>query len=272
VLGNASRVTVLSYLVLGARAPDLAGLLHVPLGVLVFLAAAVAAVPVLGVQAAAARPTPARPGREAPAVALIALVTALAGGGLRAARHDVEAGPRRPATLTVATSMTTDADDVALSPAEEALYGRHALHAGKRRLRDDEGREIGEVLVVVTDGLRAIHAPERCLAGSGHAVVASDVVVRAGVPVKRLVLDGGRAVGLSFLRSARGRQATDLGDVALARLGVDGPADAGPWVFVSAVVATDRLTASVEEALVARLVGHAATLHVTLQPGRGSPP
>jgi hypothetical protein len=95
-------------------------------------------------------------------------------------------------------------------------------------------------------------------------------VTRAGLPVKRLVLDGGRATALSLLRSARGGHATDLGDVALARLGLGGSdRDDGPWVFVSAVVASDLIGASDEEVLVARLVDDATDLLVH---AAGSPP
>jgi exosortase O len=256
VVGNASRVTILSFLVLGARWPDLATLLHVPLWVLVFLAAASAAVPLLGSSRAPATPVGPSTTAVGRAAVIVAVLTALGAGGLRAARPTVS--PADEAALSPPTSASASDLDVPLSVAEQELYGRHALAARKRRLQDAQGRDVGEVLVVLTRGLRAIHAPERCLAGNGHAVVDSAVVTRAGLPVKRLVLDGGRFVGLSLLRSARGRVATDLGDVALARLGIGtGERDDGPWVFVSAVVATDRVAVVDEDALVASLVDDA---------------
>lgn len=268
VVGNATRVTILSFLVLGARLPDLAGLLHVPLGVLVFLAAAAAAVPLLGT----ARPpcaTTTTPALRAAVV--VAVLAALGASGLRAMRPTDDAGATSSAIASPPVATAVSDLDVPLSAAEDELYGRHALAARKRRLHDASGRDVGEVLVVVTRGLRAIHAPERCLAGNGHAVVDSAVVTRAGRPVKRLVLDGGRFVGLSLLRSARGRIATDLGDVALARLGLGSGAhgrDDGPWVFVSAVVAADLVGVADEDALVARLLDDAASL----LPTSGSPP
>lgn len=265
VVGNASRVTILSFLVLGARLSDLAALLHVPLGVLVFLAAAASAVPLLGApRGPPAADTAPRAGLVA---VLVAVLAALGATGVRSVRPTE--GPAVDAA-TASVGWGVNDLDVALSPAEQELYGRHGLAAGKRRLQDAQGRDIGEVLVVLTRGLRAIHAPERCLAGNGHAVVDSAIVTRAGRPVKRLVLDGGRLVGLSLLRSARGRVATDLGDVALARLGLgEGGRDDGPWVFVSAVVASDLIDIDGEEALVARLVDDTAAL---LPRTTGSPP
>lgn len=265
VIGNASRVTILSFLVLGAQAPDLAALLHVPLGVIVFLAAATAALPLLGPAPTPPTSTAAALAGARPLVVLTVVAAALGGVAVRASRPAVV----RP-EATAPLPRIASADDLPLSRAEQELYGRHAERAHKRRLHDDAGRPVGEVLLVVTRGLRAIHAPERCLAGNGHAVVDSGVVVRAGQPVKRLVLDGGRFVGLSLLRSARGRVATDLGEVALARLGLGaGDRDDGPWVFVSAVVAREFVTVAGEEALVARLVDDATALLV--QPV-GSPP
>ncbi len=67
--------------------------------------------------------------------------------------------------------------------------------------------------------------------------------MRAGVPVKRLVLDGGGVIGLSLLRSPQ-RYATGLADVAAARL----EGDHGPWVFVSAVVDAGALPPPDDEA------------------------
>lgn len=250
VLGNATRVTILAWLVLGVQRPDLAALLHVPLGVCVFLAAAAAAVPLLGsrgVSVGAAPPSSSIP-TSAPVIAAtvgVATLAALVATGLR-----IDAPAPAPAPHVVAPLPGPVDGEVPLSEAEADLYRRHAIAATKRRLTDAAGRDVGEVLFVVTSGLRAIHAPERCLASNGHAVVTTDAVVRGDVPVKRLVLDGGRAIGLSLLRSGQ-HDATGLGEVVIARL----RGDPGPWVFVSAVV--DRAAVfdvAAEDAIVRQLV------------------
>jgi hypothetical protein len=161
-----------------------------------------------------------------------------------------------------ASSRGSDGAPLPLSAAETELFARHALGATKRRLLDFDdpvGGAAGEVLVVVARSLRALHAPERCLAAGGHVVVDIAMAERGGVPVKRLLLDGGRSVGLSFLRSAR-TTATTTAEVAAARL----RGDRGPWVFTSAVVA-----AGVDEdALVRSLVVDADAL---LFPDAGIP-
>jgi exosortase O len=258
VIGNAARVAALAALVLGAGRVDLAGLLHVPLGVVVFVAAVAAAAPLLvpgiatfAVEAAPARTGPAPAVRAVPAVAAVvaAVVLVVGASRARAPRRGVDDGQLAHALARVVDAADADgAAPLPLSPAESALFTHHAIAAGKRRVVLGGGD--GEELVVVARSLRALHAPERCLASSGHIVVAADVVLRGGVAVKRLVLDGGHNVALSLLRSPQTHAAT-LGDVAVARL----RGDAGPWVFVSAVVRDDGAT---DEDALARVLVHDA--------------
>jgi exosortase O len=253
VLGNALRITALAWLVLGPQRTDLAGLLHVPLGVSVFLAAAAGAVLLLRPRGPAAVVDDGAPSWAAttrPGTGTAARVTTaifVAGSvGVVAALLVLRAVPPTEATNTdgvlVARLQALSAGEpLPLGAAEAELFGSHALAARKLRLPDSAG----EVLMVAARSLRAMHAPERCLAAHGHVVVDVADVPRAGLVVRRLLLDGGRAVGLSFVRSSA-TTATGPAQVAAARM----RGEAGPWVFVSAVVA-----AGVDEdAVVAGLV------------------
>jgi exosortase O len=279
VLGNAARVAVLAALVLVAGRTDLAALLHVPLGVVVFLVSAAAAVPLLS--PGRRRSTPGVTGPSSARVpigcdvlvgpstlpttlptavlAFVGVVAVVVVGLLVVGRARPATGAPDDARLAAALDDVVDGGSAGpsvrlpLSFAEEQLFAHHAVAAGKRRLPVALGG--GEVLFVVSRSLRALHAPERCLAGSGHGVVDVDVVERGGVRVKRLLLDGGRNVGLSMLRSPSTTAAT-LGDVVAARL----RGDRGPWVFVSAVVRND--VELDEEPIVRALVDDAARVLV----------
>jgi exosortase O len=254
VLGNATRVTILSWLVLGARRPELAELVHVALGILVFVSSIGVVVPVLAPTPQRARATDPRDVRTAWA---IVIASALALGAMAACRMVARAlDDEEPVVVAPRPLLPDHGDDNrALSPAEAALFSRHALAARTHALRDRAGRLVGEALVVVTIDLRSIHAPERCLAAHGHVIVHSDVVERAHQPVKRMVLDHGNAVGLSFIRSARHHE-VDLRGVRLARLGLlERERDEGPWVFVSAVLEATSLTIDDEDDVIRQLLG-----------------
>jgi exosortase O len=268
VLGNACRVTILSWLVLGARRPDLAELVHVPLGSMVF-ASSIALVSPLVSQA-----SPDAAGLSAPTMRSGLVVVALCAvvvGAFSAGRMSVWLFSEDTASPPAVSIVLPDHgdDERALSSAEATLFSRHALAAQKHAVRGRDGRVVGEALVVVTTDLRSIHAPERCLAANGHVVVHSDVVERAGRPVKRVVLDHGEAVGLSFLRSARHHE-VDLLGVRLARLGFFQRArDLGPWVFVSAVLDENAMSVRDEDALVRGLIND---VDAALSVSPGMPP
>lgn len=253
VVGNAVRVTALASLALAAGREDLARLVHVPLGVLAFGAAVFVADLVLQ-QAGRLRPGTAgllagvqNSHRHLAALVLVAAVASCL---------------RLDASMSATSATTTlhrepSPDAIELSASESSLFARHALFAEKRRLPE------GSVLLVVATSLRAHHAPERCLAGSGFRVDSSANVDVAGFTVKRLVLDGGARIGWSFY-------VRDDDGVPLVRAGLldrlfdqlRAPRQRGvPWVFVSAVVSADADVAT----LIPRLVGEA---HAVSQPPR----
>jgi exosortase O len=233
VVGNATRVTVLSALVLGAHRPDLAALVHVPLGIVAFLAAAAAALPLLsprtrstGFRGSTGSTGLAGAGGRVVIAALIGL--ALCTTALRWWRH-APVVDDDPGTVDIDDS---DPDALPLSAAEVGLWSRHALGASKRRI------EGGEAIFVVARSLRAIHSPERCLQSNGHrvdVVAVIDAVIDgdAGgrIPHKRLTLNGGRQLGVSMLVSLTGTVASLSDRLLLALQGDD-----QRWVFVSAVV------------------------------------
>ena len=221
---------------LGAHRPDLAALVHVPLGIVAFLAAAAAALPLLSPRA---RSTGFRgstgstglsgAGARVVVGALLALV--LCTTGLRWWRHTpvVEVDD----DVTALHIDKSDPDALPLSAAEVGLWSRHALGASKRRI------EGGEAIFVIARSLRAIHSPERCLQSNGHRVDVVAVIDAVGdadagaarIPHKRLTLNGGRQLGISMLVSLTGTVASLSDRLLLALQGDD-----QRWVFVSAVV------------------------------------
>jgi len=259
VVGNATRVTVLSALVLGAHRPDLAALVHVPLGIVAFLAAAAAALPLLsprtrstGFRGSTGSTGLAGAGGRVVVAALIGL--ALCTTALRWWRHTpVVADDDTAVDMTVDDS---DPDALPLSAAEVGLWSRHALGASKRRI------EGGEAIFVVARSLRAIHSPERCLQSNGHRVDVVTVInddddddeTGGGVAHKRLTLNGGRQLGISMLVSVTGTVASLSDRLLLALQGDD-----QRWVFVSAVVDAPNDPAA-EARLVADLHARALSL------------
>ncbi len=231
VVGNALRVTVLAALALVAERADLAALVHVPLGVLAFVGAIVVADLLL--RGPQAPPSPRPISRWWPKVAVGSLVVVTATTTLLR----TQTPPRPTLSLKPSSSSSPSASSIPLTQAEQGLFGRHALSAEKRALDAAHDGADGSVLVVIATSLRAHHAPERCLAGSGLRVDASTETVIAGVPVKKLVLDGGARIGVSFYVRAD----ADTADHAvvfgsLVDRAVDQLSHRGPWAFVSAVV------------------------------------
>ncbi len=175
-------------------------LVHVPLGVLAFVAAV--AVGALVLQRAARADSPAisnhsddvRRGRTLVAVWLVLALLPLIASALPAAATVPRAALAvRSASLEQAAATALSAQMVPLTSSEEALFGRHADAAVKLALADG-----GSVLLVQARSPTAHHAPERCLASAGHSIVASSDV--DGVRVT--VLDDGALLAMSFFASA----------------------------------------------------------------------
>lgn len=259
VVGNAARVAVLCGLVLEHQ-DRLAHALHVPLGVCVFLAAVAVASWWLQRPAAVVTAPPSQLGplRWGTLVALVlgaalALLTTLpvstTPASVKTTPPIAPTFPTVPTLLTATVAAHLDAGvgaqttTVALTPAEAALFSRHAWFAEKRALPSVVGG--GQALFVVSSSLRALHSPERCLAGMGHRIDSSEAIDVGGggdrISVRRLILDGGTHTGLGVLlaRADDGElvQATSLGEVARLRV----MRRTGPWVFVSAVVPTAQI-------------------------------
>jgi exosortase O len=226
VLGNALRVTALAALTLAVQRGDLARLVHVPLGVVAFVVAVVVADLLLR-QSLPPRPENTvgqRAGADLGLLALLMLVAVVASG----LRLSSSSGPAR-----AHPSYEPSPDALPLTAAEAGLFSRHAWFAEKRVI------EGGTALLVVATSLRAHHAPERCLAGSGLRVDASTTTTVAGIPVKRLVLDGGTRVGLSFF--VRDDEGVPFVTATLLERAADQlwHRRQGPWAFVSVVVVAD---------------------------------
>ena len=173
---------------------------HVPLGVLALVGAVGAAVVLHRVAPSLATTTTAAPHAASCRTLLIGWLAVI-----------VIAGMVRPGASTTARATIDDSarlasklvavvpgDVVPLSTAEQALYGRHAEGAVKLRLASPIG---GSLLAVQATQATAHHAPERCLASAGHRVETAFDVVDAHGAFRVVVLDGGRAVSLSFFVS-----------------------------------------------------------------------
>ena len=233
-LGNATRVTILCAMVLGAGRADLAALLHVPLGVLSFLAAAVCATVLLVPRRALVAPSSSQPAASSAPVAVTVAVVVVAAlvTGARVGRASLL--PPRPPSVTLTPSslapLTSTWQVVPLSPGEERLWRDHADAAVKRRLA---APATGEAVYVLASSMRATHAPERCLSAIGHRVDVSGTLVIDGVTFKRLVLNGGAHTGLSVLVSQTATASSLSERVALELSG-----HGRRWVFASAVFAS----------------------------------
>lgn len=243
LLGNAVRVTVLAALVLVAEQPLLAELVHVPLGVLVFGAAVLVADRVVrgAVNVDVDGADAARVARRV--VFVVSVVAALASAARVIAWSSSPPSPRAEralaASTTTMTTTTTTTTTIAgalvpLTPAEVALFGRHAHAAHKQRVVVD-GVDVGSLLLVSATSARAHHSPERCLAGAGLRVDASVVRDVGGVTVKVLTLDGGARAAVSFYVRDDGGAPRVLPGL-LDRLLDQARHRHGRWMFVSLVV------------------------------------
>lgn len=201
--GTSVRVALLAAIGLAPGLADplrhtLGRLVHVPLGVLAFVAAVAAGTFVLRRGATIEAPavstagSPRRHHRAVLAVwALLALLPWLAPSP-RAQTPATDLA-LRSAPLQRAASTALHATLVPLTSSEQALFGRHADAAAKLALPDG-----GSVLLVQARSPTAHHAPERCLASAGHAIVSSVDVDGMRVTV----LDEGALLAVSFFASS----------------------------------------------------------------------
>ena len=159
---NFVRVLVLVSLASVAGRPRLADLLHLPLGIVGFVAAGLLALRLLRRPAAPAEAPPS--GSPAPL-----LLPALAAACLCVAA--IEPPPQPPAERAVprfALPSGLLGTPLPLAPAESGLFGRHALTLEKRRFQS--GDLSGALLVVFARDWRAHHPPEVCLAAAGARI------------------------------------------------------------------------------------------------------
>jgi exosortase O len=199
---NFLRVLLLVVIGFGCRLPEVASLVHLPLGVFGFVVACGLAVllvhrlPTHGRQqdagAALARPL------GAGLLPLLAVLFFLAGRSAyaRTPAHPVAVADLR---LPQAWHLTK----LSLEGQEAQLFMHHGARlAGKWQFRADG--TAGTLLVVVADSFRAHHAPEICLAGAGHKI---DGVRRVALgphrPFHLIDIDGHRASAATWFQSAR---------------------------------------------------------------------
>lgn len=260
-LGNVVRIAALVALIHHFQLPGAAELVHQPLGVLSFVAAAGLAVLVLerGRAPQRARRTRLRGGPImglAPTLVLIAL-PGLA-WALYAPRSD---DPRAALPLPLDLGPGVTVTPLALSHAERELFLRHG-GAGAAKARLQTGELTAEVLWVPAMSFRPHHPPELCLAGAGHRfdhLVPADL--GQGLEIRHAILDGGRLTAAHWLQAA-GTTTPEL--MERIRDHVLGPRRR--WVLVSVLV--DRALAPDDPRLKALLF----TLHRAVETALASEP
>ncbi|MCB9645909.1 MAG: exosortase O [Deltaproteobacteria bacterium] len=252
-LGNVVRIAVLVALVHHFQLPEAAELVHQPLGVLSFVAAAGLAVLVLerSVHASRARSrrtgpedgspghharprptTPARPPGRTPIMGLTPTLVLIALPGLAWALYAPRPDdPRAALPLPLDLGPGVTVTPLELSHAERELFLRHG-GAGAAKARLQTGELTAEVLWVPAVSFRPHHPPELCLAGAGHRfdhLVPADLGL--GLEIRHAILDGGRLTAAHWLQ-ARGTTTPEL--MERIRDHVLGPRRR--WVLVSVLV------------------------------------
>jgi exosortase O len=174
---NAMRVFILILLLFVVEKPELAQRLHVPLGMIGFLAACAVAVFLLrrlpARETEAAHSTASSTGFEPlPPRALLLFAAGLLGlsllqprGVTRPAMPTQLATPQLPGELAL--------EELALTEGEQSLYFQHGgVLARKWRFTqgDPDKKRTGSLLFVMSRSFRAHHPPEVCLAASGLRV------------------------------------------------------------------------------------------------------
>ncbi len=187
---NIVRVYVIVTLAVVHKAPQLAEVLHEPMGVLGFLFASAAAymgcrgglyrtsAPSLVIEIE--QPQDATPRWLGPA--LLCFLAAL--GTVHALRPLPPATPR---PLSLALPAALDPQPAELSTGEQGLFSRLDAQAQKWRFHY-QGLS-GSLIAVSTTSWRAQHPPELCLSAAGHRPFRIDTLaVEPGFPVRRLWL------------------------------------------------------------------------------------
>ncbi len=186
---NLARVAVLVVVGEVAGWRDLAEMLHVPLGVLGFGAACLAAVFLLRRQPALAEPgRPAPPAAPAPAWLTPGLIAALLLLIAGYAPHVAVASAAPPAAWRVPDGLATE--PLELRPGELDWLVRDGAEAVERA-RFRWGGTTGTLLLVTSSSRRAHHSPERCFEGYGLTVEQSAAHLAApDLPLRLLDLRG----------------------------------------------------------------------------------
>jgi exosortase O len=197
---NFLRVLLLVMLGFVFRQPSLATLVHLPLGVFGFVMACGLAVFMVRRLPACPADSLAPPAPERPlglgTLPLIGMLLGLAtlGTGVSHTRGFANAEIQLPS----AWSLTS----LSFEDKESRLFERHlAQQASKWHFR--VGQSEGTLLVVVANSFRAHHAPEVCLASTGHTI---DGVRREllgpGLPIKFIDSDANHASTVTWFQSA----------------------------------------------------------------------
>jgi exosortase O len=228
---NAVRVTLLALVAVTAGRPDLASLIHAPLGLFGFLAVAGAAawasvrwVPAV-TRGSSMNEAPVRASLVPP----LLLVSVL--GALTAVSSRRPLPPPAPVPLRFTLPAAFSAVPEALSAAEADLFGRHGA-AGAQKLSFTWTGLRGSLLLVPATSWRAHHPAAQCLAASGVTLHAIDTwTLREGFAVQHMELGPAPGAAVTWFQQRERTVAT------LAERIVEGPfGDDAPWVMATVVL------------------------------------
>lgn len=197
---NITRVALIVAVSVVLDQPGLADVVHVPLGLIGFLAATAAPLLLLRRSSSEATesssPTP-RPMLSPVAVYGLSALCVL-GASLDTARPSVT---RAPAGLALTLPNEWRAEPVPLTSAEDDLLARFAEgRVAKLRLRLADGS--AGLLLVESRSWRSHHPPELCLAGAGHRLSSvSEREIWPGFRVRFARLDEGHSFHVSWFQA-----------------------------------------------------------------------
>jgi exosortase O len=255
---NVGRVAAVVLLAVVARRPDLADLVHVPLGVAGFLLACGAGFLLLRLcplqrpsRALSRSEAAPRPGSPRLAVGLAALALGLA--ALRSPR------PADTERFEVAFNFPAEfhTSPLALTPAEEGLLGQHGGGHAKK-VRFDWRGVTGSLLLAPTASWRSHHPPEQCLVSSG--LVLDSLAPREfapGLTAQVLSLDHGSRAAAYWFQSA-----TTTTPLLLERIRAQALGGQNRWVMVSVLLdgplaeSTAPLAAQIRDVVARSLEGN----------------
>ncbi|MCP3143207.1 exosortase O [Pyxidicoccus xibeiensis] len=228
---NAVRVTALSLVAVAAGRPDLASLIHTPLGLFGFLlvAGAAAWATVRWVPQATMRPAMDEAPVRASLVPPLLLASVL--GLLTAVSSRRPLPPPVPAPLRFTLPAAFAAVPATLSAAEMDLFGRHGA-AGARKVFFTWAGRRGSLLLVPATSWRAHHPAAQCLAASGVTLHAIDTrKLGEGFAVQHMELGPVPGAAVTWFQQGERTVAT------LAERILAGPfGDDAPWVMATVVL------------------------------------